>query len=654
MCLISYILGFTTLFLLSVADVSVLSPEDKCIANIRKEIKDRKVSRNLGGIVGIGWDSLKDKATLPVFSQTYHLCRTVPDGDFLVPDNIHVLPIKEANIQKSSETFDTFSHYKSSTGGSFKASGGGGIPGIGSAEASFGVSTKVGKEHMEKNKRTGFSNKIEYHAFTLIGSEKAGFDEIFTMRLNDIAKAIKDKNRLLAQYEAESIIADYGTHVVNKALAGASVTMLGFSETTSVEDKKSFSMKMSADFHASFLGAVSTGVSASADTETSSDSGSDSTKSQTYIMTKGGPDVNRLLSSNAENKMQIDSVVGLNHEGMPIYSFIHTGVLKGKEWDDTTIFVVQDLIYNATQEYIRRNQIPGCTISASVRYFHKANVDFIDACGYTFYSEESYMGGYYQECEYIESYSKKHRNHKNGNQCGEYRHVNPLTRDFSCPERGSIDYSISFFISFHDRVYNDMPDGCNTTDCSKNFTITDRINVTIYICSPGYPEGKDDLFMIFGGIFDTKNVFSDNGRCSLGFDEYPIFHNQKICLSLGYNNAITEFKIKKGFPDVLAKGVSLRGFKSCIIDNCHGTPYYLTTINNCPYYYCVMIPDGNFNDTLAPLIDSPPYVSRDMAMSKMRLSYQHEIDEFEDIDEDDKTETMIFTKDGKKVRKIFN
>uniref|UniRef100_A0AC34G695 Macrophage-expressed gene 1 protein n=1 Tax=Panagrolaimus sp. ES5 TaxID=591445 RepID=A0AC34G695_9BILA len=232
---------------MSKADISVLSPEDKCIANIQKEIKDRKVSRNLGGIVGIGWDSLTDKATLPVFSQTYHQCRTVPDGDFLIPDNIVVFPIKEANIQKSSEIFESFSHYKSSTGGSFETSAGGGIPGLGSASASLrggipglgsasaslSVSTKIGKEHMEKKKQTGFSNKIEYHAFEIIGSEKAGFDEVFTMRLNDIAKAIKDKNLLLAQYEAESIIGDYGTHVVNKALAGASISMLGFSTTTS-------------------------------------------------------------------------------------------------------------------------------------------------------------------------------------------------------------------------------------------------------------------------------------------------------------------------------------------------------------------------------------------------------------------------------------
>uniref|UniRef100_A0AC35GP38 Macrophage-expressed gene 1 protein n=1 Tax=Panagrolaimus sp. PS1159 TaxID=55785 RepID=A0AC35GP38_9BILA len=582
MHLISYILGFTTLFLLSVADVSVLSPEDKCIANIRKEIKDRKVSRNLGGIVGIGWD-----------------------------------------------------------------------------KASFGVSTKVGKEHMEKNKRTGFSNKIEYHAFTLIGSEKAGFDEIFTMRLNDIAKAIKDKNRLLAQYEAESIIADYGTHVINKALAGASITMLGFSETKSEKDKKNFSLKMSAEFHASFLGAVSTGFSASANTENENESGSDSSKSQTYIMTKGGPDVNRLLSSNAENKMQIDSVVGLNHEGMPIYSFIHSGVLKGKEWDDTTIFVVQDLLYNATQEYIRRNQIPGCTISASVQYFHKANVDFINACGYSVGSAASYMGGYYQKCEYMESYTKKHRNLTNGNQCNEYRHRNPLTFDFACPEHTLIDNSINFFISFHDRVYSGMHDGCNSTDCLKDYIITDRINVTLYTCTsryhPEYSDDDDRNFMIFGGIFDTKNVFSDNGRCSLGFEEYPIFHNQKICLSRGYNAIETASKIKKGFPDVLAKGISLSGFKNCHSAYCSsGTPYYLTTFNNCPYYYCVDIPDGNFRDTLPPLIDSPPYVTREMAMSKMRLSYQHEIDEFEDIDEDDKTEKMLFTKDGKNVRKIFN
>uniref|UniRef100_A0AC34FGM3 Macrophage-expressed gene 1 protein n=1 Tax=Panagrolaimus sp. ES5 TaxID=591445 RepID=A0AC34FGM3_9BILA len=641
MYLISYILGLATLFSLSGADISVLSPEDKCIANIRKEIKDRKVSRNLGGIVGIGWDSLTDKATLPVFSQTYHQCRTVPDGDFLIPDNIAVLPIKEANIQKSSEIFESFSHYKSSTGGSFETSAGGGIPGLGSASASFSVSTKVGKEHMEKKKQTGFSNKIEYHAFEVIGSEKAGFDEVFTMRLKDITKAIKDKNMLLAQYEAESIVGDYGTHVVNKALAGASITMLGFSTTTSETDKHTFSLKMSAQFHSSFLGAVNMGFKAGAEVDNEDDSGSSSSTSQTYIITKGGPDVNRLLGSNVENKMQIDSVVGLNHEGMPLYSYIHSGILKGEEWDEITVFAVQDLLYNATQEYIRHNTIPGCIFLC--KFYFEANVNNFDDCKDSMSRVLSHMGGYYQECEYMESYSKIHRNLTNGNQCDDYRHKNPLTYDFTCPENGYIERNANFFVTFHDRAYNVMPDGCNTTDCSKNYTITDRINVTIYTCSVGNND-EGHLWMIFGGIFENNNIFSDNGRCSLGFDEYPIFHNLKICLARTYWNDDIEDSNEEtlttltpsGLPDLTFKGISFDGFKTCNdeMDFCSGTPYYLTTINNCPYYYCASIPDGNFANSLPQSVNRPPYVSRDMAMSKMRLSFQHDIHELED-DQDD-------------------
>uniref|UniRef100_A0AC34GIF8 Uncharacterized protein n=2 Tax=Panagrolaimus sp. ES5 TaxID=591445 RepID=A0AC34GIF8_9BILA len=166
-----------------------LSPEDRCIADIQKQIKGRNLSKNLGGIVGVGWDSLTNEVTLPVFSQKYKLCRTVPDGDFLVPDNVMVLPIQEARISKSSEMHENFNSFKKSEGGSMTVSGGGGLPGIATVSGSLSVATKIGKEHMEKHKRTAFSNKIEYDAYTLIGTEKAGFDEVFQDRLNDILNA---------------------------------------------------------------------------------------------------------------------------------------------------------------------------------------------------------------------------------------------------------------------------------------------------------------------------------------------------------------------------------------------------------------------------------------------------------------------------------
>uniref|UniRef100_A0AC34F3Q0 Macrophage-expressed gene 1 protein n=1 Tax=Panagrolaimus sp. ES5 TaxID=591445 RepID=A0AC34F3Q0_9BILA len=622
---------------------SYLSPEDTCIAHIREHIKERKISRNLGGIVGIGWDSLTNEATLPVFSQTYKLCRTVPDGDYLVPDNVVVLPIKEANLHKSSEMFDSFSSYKTSTGGSLSVSAGGGVPGIAEVSGSMSVETKVGKEHMEKHKQTAFSNKIEYRAFTLIGTEKAGFDEIFEERLNEIVKAIKDGNRVLAQYEAESIIGDYGTHVTNKAVAGASVTMLSFADTTEVEDKKSFALKVSTDFHASFMGAVSMGLKASADHESSQDDETKFSTSQSYIFTKGGPDVNRLLSDSG-NKMTIDSVVGLDRHGMPLYSLIHPKVLKDKRWDDLTTYMIQDYLYNATQEFIRHNTIPGCTDSSSPMYFHKANANDNVACTREY--DQRPFNGYYQTCEYIESYSKAHSNLTHGNQCDQYMHSNPVTNKFTCPDGSEPSDSIDFYVTYKHRAYKVKPGGCNASDCSVNYTITDRIKVTTLICN-NYKTNS--TMSLFGGIFQSQNIFSDNKRCAQGFDEYPILHNHKICIAiLKKDEEISEY--------YKATAIGFYGFEGCGETKCYfaGTsPYYLTTINNCPYYYCVALPEENsfayYSDTLLPSVSRPPYIDRDMAFKNIRLNYEREIDKIEE----EAIEKML-TADGTEVGEIIN
>uniref|UniRef100_A0A914PUY6 Uncharacterized protein n=1 Tax=Panagrolaimus davidi TaxID=227884 RepID=A0A914PUY6_9BILA len=71
--------------------------------------------------------------------------------------------------------------------------------------------------------------------------------------------------------------------------------------------------------------------------------------------------------------MSIDSVVGLTRGGIDLYSVIHRGALKDHDFDNATILFVQDMLYNATQEYYRRNMIPGCTDPNAINYFYKCS-----------------------------------------------------------------------------------------------------------------------------------------------------------------------------------------------------------------------------------------------------------------------------------------
>uniref|UniRef100_A0AC34GPG6 Macrophage-expressed gene 1 protein n=1 Tax=Panagrolaimus sp. ES5 TaxID=591445 RepID=A0AC34GPG6_9BILA len=750
---ISFLIGIGIIISLSptttfAINIDRLSPEHKCYANIRKEIKGNNISRSLGGIVGIGWDDLSNTATLSIFSQTFDKCETDNDIMFLIPDNVVVFPIKEANIKRTTKMFETFSSYKSSIGGSIQVSAGGGFDGI-SASGSFSTEVQHGKENMEKLSRTGFVNKYEYHAFDLIGNEKVGFDKVFADRLKDVVDALKAGNLLLAQYEAESIIGDYGTHVTNKALAGAKVSILGFATCKDVTEKTSFSSKMTEEFNADFLGAAKVGEKGSITEKNSNEHSFKTANSEIHVISKGGADIKALLD-NPGNKLGLDSVVGLNREGIPIHSLIHEGALKD-HYDATTVGILKDLMYNATQEYYRHNTIRGCTDPTKLNYFFKANIE--DGSCVTFASkpttdidpgiiamynatlarvsaaaaghvgpvtifrpvlENSWtdilnpwailvrmedaekaaarataraaaarqarareaearvvetkkailsdiaareqillsslhdyenatairrtIGGVFQQCDYLSSHSKVEQNHGSGNECEKYSHRNQLTNDYSCPEFFMMQNAGSFYQTLKHRVHTVKDENCTNTICYKNYTITDLLKVSAYWCSHiqsdaanTYLEKLEDKVvysgegMIFGGIFLNDNIFSDNRRCEEGFQEYPFFHNLKICLALP-----SDFTVKKS--------VVFGGMISCndIDQECpkFHSKYLATTIDGCPYYYCATVSEAN-NDALTtfPSIKQPPYVDRDLAMSKTR--YHYKLEKYEKLEDEE-------------------
>uniref|UniRef100_A0AC34GJ06 MACPF domain-containing protein n=1 Tax=Panagrolaimus sp. ES5 TaxID=591445 RepID=A0AC34GJ06_9BILA len=208
--------------------------------------------------------------------------------------------------------------------------------------------------------------KIEYYAFDLIADEGKGFHPAFTQRLKSIADAVMDDNLLLGRYKSEELINDYGTHVVHKAQAGASVTIRSFftfSETVKSESK---SVKAGASLEAEGFG-FKASMSASGKTADENEESKKDFSKETFIITKGGPDVNRLLKpEETDDMLSIDSLVGLKQEGMFLYSLIHPGVLDG--YDEVTVNILHDLIQNATEEYYRHNTIMGCTDVSAPNY----------------------------------------------------------------------------------------------------------------------------------------------------------------------------------------------------------------------------------------------------------------------------------------------
>uniref|UniRef100_A0A914PSK4 Macrophage-expressed gene 1 protein n=1 Tax=Panagrolaimus davidi TaxID=227884 RepID=A0A914PSK4_9BILA len=619
MKLFCLILGLSVVQIFS--KTSLLSPVDKCIANIRHDILGKNVSRSLGGIVGVGWDDLTNSVTLPVLSMTYDECLTVPDGDFLIPDNCMAIPKKAVQIEKSSSTHESYESFKHTDSQSISASGGGGAMGV-SVSASFNLDMQQAKSHMSKKTQTMAQKKIEYYAFDLIADQGKGFHPIFTQRLKNIANAVLDNNLLLGQYKAEELINDYGTHVVFKAQAGASVTIRSFftfDEKATSEDK---SLQTSASVEGEGFG-----FKASAKTSVGTADGKNETqknsKKETFIITKGGPDVNRLLKPDqTDDMLSIDSLVGLKQEGMFLYSLIHPGLLEG--YDDVTMNILHDLILNATEEYYRHNTIMGCTNVTAANYNFRANVED-GTCGDSIKTKYGF-GGVFQECEYLQSSSDVNKNHAKGTVCDKFRHVNPFASNYSCPHNYESIPLNEIWMEDNTRRYIENTTGCNflTTifGCknTKEHVIHDIIVIRTKWCKSENPlNEKENTIAMFGGIYENDNIFSDEPGCPVGFHEYPFLHNLKICMTK-YNEQLKR------------KSVAFGGLINCQTtdqDCPEGFSRYLAaTIDNCPYYYCATVVNATGITTL-PKLSRPPYIDRNSAMSKTRAQFRAKMEEMQ-------------------------
>uniref|UniRef100_A0A914ZA42 Macrophage-expressed gene 1 protein n=1 Tax=Panagrolaimus superbus TaxID=310955 RepID=A0A914ZA42_9BILA len=281
-------------------------------------------------------------------------------------------------------------------------------------------------------------------------------------QLKEIADAVEEDDMLLAQYEAENLIAIYGTHVTNKALAGASITMLSFTKVDDSHTSVSIKANLSASFKANFLGIVKGEAHLKAHFGLDFDSTTHDESSQSYIITKGGADVNRLLDKNDDgNKLHVDSVVGIKFNSVPLYTLVHENSVKSHK--NTTMKIVQELITDATQEYFRHNTIPGCMNPEMPNYFYKANVDD-NSCQMEF--RWPTFGGIFQKCQFLGSYlagNGDKNNFTSIDYCKQYELKNPYTKDYTCTFGFDATEIDSFYVTVKNRTHSVQFSTCSNS-----------------------------------------------------------------------------------------------------------------------------------------------------------------------------------------------
>ena len=167
-----------------------------------------------------GWDNLRNLNMGMVTLKNYSKCLTSEDGKFLIPDGIHVVPLKESNVELNSEYFDHWNKYSSMTSNSFNVGANGLLDGL-KLGGKFSSEFESVKTHQVEDKAVTTRVQLRYKFYTVHAQPNMQLHPDFKSQLLSIAANLQCNNTAVAKYMADLLVRDYGTHFVTRIDAGA-------------------------------------------------------------------------------------------------------------------------------------------------------------------------------------------------------------------------------------------------------------------------------------------------------------------------------------------------------------------------------------------------------------------------------------------------
>ncbi|KAE9547629.1 hypothetical protein FO519_009160 [Halicephalobus sp. NKZ332] len=575
----------------------VLSDPDSCQVLLREKsmLHENETVRPLDGFVGVGWDDLMNRATIPILKNTFS----------------NSVPVLQTSLDRISSVYTSYEEYRKETTDTISASAGGSYGPLTVSGSFSSIHQEIKKTFFQYNSHM-FHSKLIYHAYTLITDGNTGLHDGFVARLQQVVDATTNGVHPQAKRLAELIIRDYGTHIVYKADVGALIEQETHvdSSISSSDQSKLDSLRASAS--ASFLGLGHASVSVAHTVSEQDNKTLSDMIHESKIRTRGGPSVNRL--SDDKGIFQIDEMVAFSNEGMPLDTLITTANLP--MWDTPKIYTLQELIRNATKEYYERNTIRGCTHVSATNYNYQANLDD-HSCEEP--SADYIFSGIYQQCTPLSEIAAPYEVQMTPSwRCDNLTQKNFMSGVVGCPANYKPILISSIVHQFPDRVdqrsYRDCHDYFFFETCKTvHYTaiVKDRVKLDSYLC---YAEDDTQIPTntpsMFGGVYttDTINVVTGDRSCPGSYQPQHLFLDMTVCL--GYDANEQQY------------AVPFNGFFSCQSQQqkCSGnyTQHLIDVFDGCAIFYCVspslyLKPDN-------PVIKRPPFTNANLAASNYSKS----------------------------------
>ncbi|XP_055882318.1 macrophage-expressed gene 1 protein-like [Biomphalaria glabrata] len=322
---------------------------------------------------GVGWDNLRNVEAGLVIRYNYTLCKVTDDGNFLIPDNIFTIPIKHSRVERFAEFIDNWNSATSLTSKSVNVEGGLSL-------SVFSISGQYSNEHeelkskqMEDNAAT-FRVQLRYPRYEAKLQPDAELDAQFKHRLLSIAIRIELNQTRQAEYEAQLLVRDFGTHVLSSVTAGALLVKDDYVKTDKMSNfagsKTAYLAAASASFSTLFK------ISSSYSTSYTNDQLASYSKETTHSVLKtfGGPLYEPELMNLSEWAKGVDkNLIPMDRTGDPLNYLVKPQLLP--ELPYSTVDSLEKVIRRSIEMYYEMNTYRGCTKIDDPNFSYVANVD---------------------------------------------------------------------------------------------------------------------------------------------------------------------------------------------------------------------------------------------------------------------------------------